>query len=171
MASLTTKSARFTSADLICAGDQSGCSCRSTAAPPAMCGVAIDVPEKNAHPEPSPGHPAGLPTHVIELRTLTATEATSGLRAKSTTVGPWLLLPYAISLLVGVMNSWNVARADAVVSPDTRGAPPVVFADHHCWYVIVKTGCPGHCNGISSDVVDDDEQQWHLPLWRSRPSG
>src|SRR5262245_36164298 len=74
-ASLTTKSARFTSADLICSGDQSGCSCRSTAAPPAMCGVAIDVPVKNAHPEPSPGQSGPLPTHVIELRTLTATEA------------------------------------------------------------------------------------------------
>ena len=104
-ASLTTISARLTSADLICAGVQSLCSCRSTAAPPAMCGVAIEVPVKNAHPEPSPGQPAGLSTHVIELRTLTATEAMSGLTAKSTSVGPWLLLPYAISLFAGVMNS------------------------------------------------------------------
>src|SRR4030095_15523000 len=110
-ASLTTKSAWFTSADLICAGDQSGCSCRSTAAPPARCGVAIDVPVKNAHPEPSPGHPAGLPTHVIELRTFTATEATSGLRAKSTRVGPWLLEPYAMSAFSGWINSWDLATA------------------------------------------------------------
>ena len=62
---------------------------------------------------------------MIELRTLTATEAMSGLRAKSTTVGPWLLLPYAISLLAGVMNSWNVASAEAVVAPDARSAAPL----------------------------------------------
>src|ERR1044072_5805577 len=91
-APLTTKSPQFTSADLIRAGDQPGCSCRSTAAPPATCGVDMDVPVKNAHPEPSSGHPAGLPTHVIELRTLTATEAMSGLREKCANVGPWLLL-------------------------------------------------------------------------------
>src|SRR4029450_4636245 len=86
-ASLTTKSAWLTSADLICAGDQSGCSCRSTAAPPGICGVAIEGPVKTRPPERPPGHPAGLPTHVIELRTLTATEAKSGLTAKSTSVG------------------------------------------------------------------------------------
>src|SRR5919197_3074566 len=68
-ASLITKSARLTRADLTCAGDQSLCSCRSTAAEPAMCGVDIEVPWKNAQPEPSSGQPAGLPTHVIELRT------------------------------------------------------------------------------------------------------
>src|SRR5262245_66536922 len=56
-ASLTTKSARLTSADLICAGDQSEYSCRSTAADPAMRGVDIDVPVKKAQPEPSPGQP------------------------------------------------------------------------------------------------------------------
>src|SRR5678815_879554 len=94
IASLTTKSARLTSADLICAGVQSLCSCRSTAAEPAMCGVDIEVPWKNAQPEPSPGQPAGLPTHVIELRTFTPTDVTSGLAAKSTFVGPWPLLPY-----------------------------------------------------------------------------
>src|SRR6476620_6725866 len=48
IASLITKSARLTSADLTCAGDQSLCSCSSTAAEPAMCGVAIDVPLKKA---------------------------------------------------------------------------------------------------------------------------
>src|SRR5439155_8466497 len=59
-ASLTTKSAWLTSADLICAGDRDGLSCNSTAADPAICGVDIDVPVKNAHPEPSPGQPAPL---------------------------------------------------------------------------------------------------------------
>src|ERR687888_2262128 len=51
-ASLITKSARLTSADLTCAGDQS-LRPKSTAAEPAMCGVDIDVPLKNAQPEPS----------------------------------------------------------------------------------------------------------------------
>src|SRR6266700_3996261 len=113
MASLTSKSARLTSADLTCAGDQSLCNCSSTAADPAMCGVDIEVPWKNAQPEPSPGQPAGLPTHVIELRTFTPTDVTSGLTAKSTFVGPWPLKPARMSLLASVMNSWNVADAEA----------------------------------------------------------
>src|SRR5438552_12495698 len=87
-ASLITKSARLTSPDLTCAGDQSECRFRSTAAEPAMCGVDIEVPWKKAQPEPSPGQPAGLSTHVIELSTFTPTEVTSGLTAKSTAVGP-----------------------------------------------------------------------------------
>src|SRR5215471_13848444 len=86
--SLITKSARFTSADLICAGDQVGCNSLSTAAEPAMCGVDIDVPWKKAQPLPSPGQPAPLPTQVMELRTLTPTEVTSGFTATSTNVGP-----------------------------------------------------------------------------------
>src|SRR2546429_9857495 len=98
---------------LDCAGVQSLCSCRSTAAEPAMCGVDIEVPWKNAQPEPSPGQPAGLPTHVIELRTFTPTDVTSGLTAKSTFVGPWPLKPARMSLLASVMNSWNVADAEA----------------------------------------------------------
>src|SRR6266403_5704176 len=98
-ASLTTKSARLTSVDLICAGVQSLCSCRSTAAEPPICGVDIEVPLKKAQPLPSPGQVSGLPTHVIELRTLTPTEVRSGLRAKSTCVGPWLLKPAKMSLL------------------------------------------------------------------------
>src|SRR5206468_2110778 len=122
--SLTTKSARFTSADLTSAGDQSLCNCSSTAAEPAMCGVDMDVPLKKAQPVPSPGQVSGLPTHVIELRTLTPTEVRSGLTAKSTAVGPWLLKPAKMSLFSGVMNSWNVSTADAVVSPDARSAAP-----------------------------------------------
>src|SRR6266487_866090 len=123
MASLITKSARFTSADLICAGDQSGCRFRSTAADPAICGVDIDVPLKKAQPVPSPGQVSGLPTHVIELRTLTPTEVTSGLTAKSTAVGPWLLKPARISWLA-VTNSWKVATADASGGLAARSAAP-----------------------------------------------
>src|SRR6266576_1414934 len=122
-ASLTTKSAWLTSTDLICAGDQLESRFKSTAADPAMCGVDIDVPLKNAHPVPSPGQVSGLPTQVIELRTFTPTEVRSGLTARSTIVGPWLLKPAKMSLFV-VMNSWNTATADAVVSPDARSAAP-----------------------------------------------
>src|SRR6266550_3418947 len=122
-ASLITKSAWLTSTDLICAGDQLESRFKSTAADPAMCGVDIDVPLKNAHPVPSPGQVSGLPTQVIELRTLTPTEVRSGLTARSTIVGPWLLKPAKMSLFV-VMNSWNTATADAVVSPDARSAAP-----------------------------------------------
>src|SRR6266487_6491659 len=90
-ASLTTKSARLTSADLTCAGDQDESMFNSTAADPAICGVDIDVPLKKAHPVPSPGQVSGLPTHVIELRTLTPTEVRSGLMSTSGVVGPWPL--------------------------------------------------------------------------------
>src|SRR5712691_2854234 len=47
--SLITRVLRFTSADFTCAGDQFGLRPSSTAAEPAMCGVAIEVPLKNAH--------------------------------------------------------------------------------------------------------------------------
>ena len=154
-ASLTTKSARLTSADLTCAGDQDGWSCNNTAADPAICGVAIDVPVKNAHPVPSPGQLAGLPTHEIELRTLTATEVTSGLMAKSTAVGPWPLLPYRISLLRsdeflvrGVGGSRRRPRCSQCCS--------FVLSDHDCRQVVVEPGRPGHCNGVSSYVVEDE---------------
>src|SRR6266567_1249462 len=89
-----------------------------------MCGVDMDVPLKKAQPEPSPGQLSDLPTHVIELRTLTPTEVRSGLTARSTKVGPWLLKPARMSLFAGVMNSWNTAAADAVVAPDVRNAVP-----------------------------------------------
>src|SRR5215471_16538222 len=120
-ASLTTKSARFTSADLICAGSQSLCSCKSTAAEPAICGVDIEVPLRKAHGAP-PQSTGSVLTQ--ELRTLTPTEVKSGLTAKSTLVGPWPLEPAKISLFCGVMNSWNVASADAVIAPDARSAAP-----------------------------------------------
>src|SRR5262249_29973800 len=82
IASLTTKSARLTRADLTCGGGQSGCRPKITAADPAICGVDIEVPWKKAQPLPSPGQPAPLPTHVMELRTLTPTEVRSGLMSR-----------------------------------------------------------------------------------------
>ena len=44
----TGRCAELTSADLICSGDQVGCSCIRRAAEPATCGVAMLVPWKNA---------------------------------------------------------------------------------------------------------------------------
>src|SRR5262245_32661419 len=85
-ASLTTKSARFTSADLICAGVQSLCNCNRTAAEPAMCGVDIEVPLRKAHGA-LPQSTGSVSTQ--ELRTFTPTDVRSGLAAKSTLVGPW----------------------------------------------------------------------------------
>src|SRR4029077_11027914 len=121
--SLITRSARLTSADLICSGDQVECKPLSTAADPAMCGVDMDVPWKKAQPLPSPGQPGPLPTQVIEMSTLTPTEVTSGLIATSTFVGPWLLKPARMSLFA-VMNSWNVAVVDASGGFAVRSAAP-----------------------------------------------
>ena len=64
-----------------------------------------------------------LPTQVIELRTFTPTEVTSGLMARSTFVGPWLLKPARMSLL-GVTNSWNSAVVDASGGFAVRSAAP-----------------------------------------------
>src|SRR5438132_3755746 len=88
-----------------------------------MCGVDMDVPLKKAQPVPSPGQVAGLPTHVIELRTFTPTDVRSGLTSKLTAVGPWLLKPARMSLLT-VINSLNTSTADAVVAPEARSAAP-----------------------------------------------
>src|SRR5213080_2277752 len=104
LASFTTRSARLTRADLTSAGDQSECRFSSTAAEPAMCGVDIDVPLKKAQAS-SPAH-SSAPTQLIELRTFTPTDVRSGLTARSTLVGPWLLKPARMSLLA-VINSWK----------------------------------------------------------------
>src|SRR6266446_7985287 len=120
--SLTTRSARLTSSDLIRAGDQVEVErSSSTAAEPAMCGVDMEVPLKKAHAS-SPLQ-VGASTQLIELSTFTPTDVRSGLTARSTVVGPWLLKLARISAL-GVMNSENVSTADAVVAPDARSAAP-----------------------------------------------
>src|SRR6266508_2111968 len=116
---LMTRSAVLTRADFTRAGDQVGWRASSTAADPAMCGVAMDVPLKNA--QASALH--GLAEHGMELRTLTPTDVRSGLTARSTFVGPWLLKPARISAF-GVMNSLKDASADAVVAPEARSAAP-----------------------------------------------
>src|SRR6266540_3118263 len=85
-----------------------------------MCGEDIDVPLKKAHA--SALHGLG-PEQGTELRTFTPTEVRSGLMARSTFVGPWLLKPARMSAF-GVMNSLNDAMAEAVVAPDARNAAP-----------------------------------------------
>src|SRR6266480_1282352 len=65
-----------------------------------------------------------LPTQVIELRTFTPTELTSGLTARSTFVGPWPLKPARMSWLPVVTNSCSVASADASGGLAARSAAP-----------------------------------------------
>src|SRR5262249_1469671 len=55
------------------------------------------------------------------------TDVRSGLAAKSTLVGPWLLKPARMSLLSSVTNCWKVVVAEAVVAPDARRAAPSFF--------------------------------------------
>src|ERR671918_451033 len=81
--SRTPWSAVFTIAERTSADDHVGCWLRTTAAAPARCGVAIDVPWKNAQ--------HGGVSHAsfgCELSTLTPGATTSGLTRKSTSVGP-----------------------------------------------------------------------------------
>src|SRR5436305_8471903 len=84
----TTLSAGFTMAERTSASDQVGCCWRTTAAEPARCGVAIEVPWKNAQHGGAAQNACG-----IELSTLTPGATTSGLIRKSTSVGPWLEKP------------------------------------------------------------------------------
>src|SRR5512133_1921840 len=91
-------------AERIAAADQSGCAPIRTAAEPARCGVAIDVPWKNAHLLPG-----------IELRTFTPGATTSGLTRKSTSVGPWLENP-------AMMLEFPV-RKYCIVAPIVVGEP------------------------------------------------
>src|SRR5213595_2271460 len=85
----------LTIAERTSAADQPGCCWRTMAAEPARCGVAIDVPWKNAKHGLPPQKDTG-----IELSTLTPGAITSGLMRKSTSVGPWLLNPAWKSTLV-----------------------------------------------------------------------
>src|SRR5260370_923250 len=106
----TPRSAVLTIADRTSAADQSACCPCTTAADPARCGVAIDVPWKKAK------HGGVLQNWWgIELRTLTPGATTSGLTRKSTLVGPWLLNPAMMSALV--------VRKYASVAPMVVEAP------------------------------------------------
>src|SRR5436305_10818646 len=98
----TTLSAGFTMAERTSASDQSGCCWRRIAAEPARCGVAIDVPWKNAKHGGDAQNAAG-----IELSTLTPGATTSGLTRKSTSVGPWLLK----SAMMSELGDWMYANA------------------------------------------------------------
>src|SRR4029079_691786 len=82
----TLRFAVFTIAERISAADQSGCCARTTAAVPARCGVAIDVPLKNAKHGGVAQAFAGT-----DDSTLTPGATRSGLTRKSTSVGPALV--------------------------------------------------------------------------------
>ena len=80
----------FTRADFTCAGDQSGCAASRSAAEPVVCGVAIEVPWKNAY------EGAYVPSALIEKTlesTLTPGAVTSGLIRNVYGVGPRLENP------------------------------------------------------------------------------
>ena len=83
--SRTPASAVLTTALRTAQAGQDGCCWRMTAAAPARCGVAIDVPWKNAkHGSPSQKLVG------IDDRTFTPGAMTSGLTRRSTSVGPSL---------------------------------------------------------------------------------
>ena len=69
------------SADLICAGVQLGCRCTSSAAAPATCGVAIDVPAKTENVDP-------VVSGGVEERTSSPGAEMSGFRNQPKSVGP-----------------------------------------------------------------------------------
>src|SRR5688500_3749084 len=81
----TPRAAVFTIAERTSAADQSGFNPRITAADPARCGVAIDVPWNIAKHGGSAQALAGT-----DEMTFTPGATTSGFTRKSTSVGPWL---------------------------------------------------------------------------------
>jgi hypothetical protein len=99
-----------------------GCSCRSTAADPAMCGVDIEVPVKNAHPEPSPGI-RWLAHARDRTENVDANRGMSGLTAKSTFVGPGCCCHTQYPCFRSD-EFWNVASRTHGRSPDARSAAP-----------------------------------------------
>src|SRR6266571_2716260 len=100
----------LTIAERTSAADQPGCCWRTMAAEPARCGVAIDVPWKNAKHGGLAQKAAG-----IELSTLTPGATTSGLTRKSTSVGPWLLKPAMMSTFV--VEKYASAAETVAVEP------------------------------------------------------
>src|SRR6478735_12333470 len=70
------------SADLTCFGVQPGCRCRSNAAAPAMCGVAMLVPSKTANDEPP------VNSGSVDERTCAPGAEMSGLSMCANGVGP-----------------------------------------------------------------------------------
>src|SRR5262249_18753302 len=90
----TGRFAGFTKADLICAGDHAGWSCLSSAPAPAMCGVAMLVPWKNAKHGGEPQDEL-----VTEESTFTPGAVASGLIWNVKGVGPRLEKPAMMSAL------------------------------------------------------------------------
>src|SRR5690242_12050769 len=114
----TPRTAVFTIAERMSAADQSGCSPRRKAAVPARCGVAIEVPWKNAKHGGVAQNACG-----IDESTFTPGATTSGFTRKSTSVGPWLLKDAMMSEL-GVVKYCCTAAMVVVVPPTARSACP-----------------------------------------------
>src|SRR3954464_249517 len=126
-------------ADRICAADQVGCCPRTTAAEPARCGVAIEVPWKNAQHGSPPQEATGM-----ELSTLTPGATTSGFTRKSTSVGPWLLKSAIKSELEVRKYSW--------VAPMVTMEPLEPINDIPSVWLSMKAGIVGWF-GVSSVAI------------------
>src|SRR5215211_5061186 len=104
-------------AERICAADQLGCCPRTTAAEPARCGVAMEVPWKKAKHGGASQNWCG-----IELSTFTPGATTSGFTRKSTSLGPWLLKPAMISTFDVEKYDSDVPIVALWLSADIRAA-------------------------------------------------
>ena len=102
------------------------------------------------------GQSTGSVLTQCELRTLTPTDVRSGLTAKSTLVGPWLLKPARMSLFAWRDEFLECCDAEAVVAPDAPQRCAFILSDHNCGQIVVEACRPRHCGRVSSDVVDDD---------------
>jgi len=100
------------SADLTCHGDHVGCCWSRSAAAPATCGVAIEVPAKTEKVEP-------VVSGGVEDRTSSPGAETSGLRSWPKSVGP-ADEKLVMTPLRSVWSSW--------MSDETRSLPWPLFA-------------------------------------------
>src|ERR687897_2340855 len=131
----TPRTAVFTIAERTSAAVQPGCCSITTAADPATCGVAIDVPWKNAQQE------GVFCTHLsagCELRTFTPGATTSGLTRNWTSVGPMLEKPaMMLSFAVRKYSSpaWIVVRVPSGFAASARpSSSPTMYAGIVGWF-------------------------------------
>ncbi|ROP37471.1 hypothetical protein EDD40_2784 [Saccharothrix texasensis] len=156
-----------TSAALICAPVQSGCCWASTAAAPATCGVAMDVPDMDTYPSP-----AGVPT--VPLLDFAATTSTpgavmSGLTAPSPTRGPRLenaampscrstaptvsaasalpgeLIVSGRELLPAAITNSTPVRADSVFTASSNGSSSAVSPPPMLRFTMSAPCSAAHC--------------------------
>src|SRR6266508_1197689 len=117
MGLFTGRSAVFTRADFTSAEDHPEWAANNNAAAPAVCGVAIDVPEKNAYD--GSYVPSGLMANTLES-TFTPGAVTSGLMRNVYGVGPRLENPARKS-------AFEVTTSEIVVPSTVIWAPSCAF--------------------------------------------